>query len=65
VAQKAAARGAVGLTALQGQHVAFIRAYGVIHGVAPAEADMPRFFRRPALRSSNGGNTRAPGASLL
>jgi Mn-dependent DtxR family transcriptional regulator len=45
VAKKAAARGAAGFTALQGQYLAFIRAYSVIHGVAPAEADMQRFFR--------------------
>jgi hypothetical protein len=34
-----------GFTALQGQYLAFIRAYSVIHGVAPAEAEMQRFFR--------------------
>jgi hypothetical protein len=45
VAKKAAARGAAGFTALQGQYLAFIRAYSVIHGVAPADADMQRFFR--------------------
>jgi hypothetical protein len=45
VAKKAATRGAAGFTALQGQYLAFIRAYSVIHGVAPAEADMQRFFR--------------------
>jgi len=32
-------------TALQGQYLAFIRAYTLIHGVAPAEMDMQRFFR--------------------
>ncbi|MGH9318920.1 MAG: LexA family protein [Vicinamibacteria bacterium] len=32
-------------TALQGQYLAFIRAYTLIHRVAPAEADMQRFFR--------------------
>ncbi|MGH9335252.1 MAG: LexA family protein, partial [Vicinamibacteria bacterium] len=30
---------------LQGQYLAFIRAYTLIHRVAPAEADMQRFFR--------------------
>jgi len=34
-----------GFTALQGQYLAFIRAYTVIHRVPPAEADMQRFFR--------------------
>jgi Mn-dependent DtxR family transcriptional regulator len=34
-----------GFTALQGQYLAFIRAYTLIHGVAPAEADIQRFFR--------------------
>ncbi len=29
----------------QGQYLAFIYAYSVIHGRAPAEADMQRFFR--------------------
>ena len=32
-------------TTLQGQYLAFIRAYTVIHRQAPAEADMERFFR--------------------
>ena len=32
-------------TPLQGQYLAFIRAYTLIHGVAPSEADMQRFFR--------------------
>ena len=31
-------------TRLQGQYLAFIRAYSLIHGRAPAEADMQRFF---------------------
>jgi repressor LexA len=30
---------------LQGQYLAFIEAYTTLHGVAPAEADMQRFFR--------------------
>jgi len=30
---------------LQGQYLAFIHAYTKIHGVAPAEADMQRYFR--------------------
>lgn len=32
-------------TLLQGQYLAFIRAYTLIHRVAPSEADMERFFR--------------------
>ncbi len=32
-------------TKLQGQYLAFIQAYTKIHGVAPAEADMQRYFR--------------------
>ena len=31
-------------TVLQGQYLAFIRAYSVINGKAPAEADLQRFF---------------------
>ncbi len=46
LAKRAAARHATAkFTVLQGQYLAFIRAYSVIHGVAPAEADMQRFFR--------------------
>ena len=32
-------------TELQGQYLAFIHSYMVMHGVAPAEADLQRFFR--------------------
>jgi repressor LexA len=32
-------------TALQGQYLAFIRMYTLIHREPPAEADMQRFFR--------------------
>jgi DNA-binding MarR family transcriptional regulator len=32
-------------THLQGQYLAFIEAYTTLHGIAPAEADMQRFFR--------------------
>jgi len=32
-------------TALQGQYLAFIRAYTLIHREPPAEVDMQRFFR--------------------
>ena len=32
-------------TLLQGQYLAFIRAYTLIHRESPAEADMRRFFR--------------------
>jgi DNA-binding MarR family transcriptional regulator len=31
-------------TELQGQYLAFIRAYTLVNGRAPAEADMQRFF---------------------
>ena len=34
-----------GFTPLQGRYLAFIHAYTTLHGVAPAEADMRRFFR--------------------
>ena len=34
-----------GFTALQEQYLAFIPACTKIHGVAPAEADMQRYFR--------------------
>jgi len=30
---------------LQGQYLAFIYTYGKIHGVAPAEADLQRYFK--------------------
>jgi Mn-dependent DtxR family transcriptional regulator len=32
-------------TDLQGQYLAFIQTYTTLHGVAPSEADMQRFFR--------------------
>jgi Mn-dependent DtxR family transcriptional regulator len=32
-------------TTQQGQYLAFIYAYTIIHGKAPAERDMERFFR--------------------
>jgi DNA-binding MarR family transcriptional regulator len=32
-------------TVLQGQYMAFIQTYTTIHGLAPSEADMQRFFR--------------------
>jgi Mn-dependent DtxR family transcriptional regulator len=32
-------------TQLQGQYLAYIRMYTKINGVAPAEADMQRYFR--------------------
>jgi len=40
-------------TALQGQYLAFIRTYTLIHRQPPAEADMQRFFRvtPPAVHS--------------
>ena len=34
-----------GITALQGQYLAFIRTYTLIHRQAPAESDMQHFFR--------------------
>jgi len=34
-----------GFTARQGQYLAFIHAYTLVNGRAPAEADMQRFFR--------------------
>jgi SOS-response transcriptional repressor LexA len=30
---------------LQGQYLAFIHAYSKVNGIAPAEADMQRYFR--------------------
>jgi hypothetical protein len=42
-----------GYTARQGQYLAFIHAYRRLHGHAPAEADIQRFFssaRRPCTR---------------
>jgi len=32
-------------TELQGQYLAFIQTHTTLHGVAPSEADMQRFFR--------------------
>lgn len=40
-----AARSKPRFTYLQGQYLAFIETYTTLHGVAPAEADMQRFFR--------------------
>ena len=45
VPRKGAPRSKVSFTRLQGQYLAFIEAYTTLHGVAPAEADMQRFFR--------------------
>jgi hypothetical protein len=58
-------------TPLQGQYLAFIRAYTVINGIAPAEADMQRFFdvTPPAVHQmvltlrKCGFITRVPGAA--
>ena len=47
-------------TDLQGQYLAFIEAYTTLHGVAPAEADMQRFFRRSRSRSWRGMREVAP-----
>jgi DNA-binding MarR family transcriptional regulator len=33
------------ITALQGQYLAFIRMYTLLHRQAPAESDMQQFFR--------------------
>jgi hypothetical protein len=41
---KTAASRAAPFTALQGQYLSFIHAYEVIHGCAPAEADLQRHF---------------------
>lgn len=54
----------------QGQYLAFIRAYTLIHRQAPAEADMQRFFRvtPPTVHrmvvelEARGLITRTPGA---
>jgi len=56
-------------TALQGQYLAFIRLYTLIHRQAPSEAEMQRFFRvtPPAVHSMvlalarNGLVERVPG----
>ncbi len=40
-----ATRSKVRFTHLQGQYLAFIDSYTTLHGVAPAEVDMQRFFR--------------------
>jgi SOS-response transcriptional repressor LexA len=45
VANEDATRRKSTFTDLQGQYLAFIQAYTTLHGVAPAEADMQRFFR--------------------
>ncbi|MGH9671163.1 MAG: LexA family protein [Terriglobales bacterium] len=45
VPTKGAARLKSRFTYLQGQYLAFIETYTTLHGVAPAEADMQRFFR--------------------
>jgi DNA-binding MarR family transcriptional regulator len=39
-----ASRAVTGLTALQGQYLAFIRAYTLINREPPAEGDMQRYF---------------------
>lgn len=44
VASKSAARSKPRFTQLQGQYLAFIETYTTLHGLAPAEADMQRFF---------------------
>lgn len=45
MAKESAARRRPKFTDLQGQYLAFIQTYTTLHGVAPAEADMQRFFR--------------------
>jgi SOS-response transcriptional repressor LexA len=45
VASKTAVKRRPKFTDLQGQYLAFIETYTALHGVAPAEADMQRFFR--------------------
>ena len=57
-------------SAKQGQYLAFIYNYTKIHGVAPAEADMQRYFQvtPPTIHQmilrleQNGLITREPGA---
>ena len=56
-------------TQIQGQYLAFIRAYTLIHAEPPAERDMQRFFRvtAPTIHSmiltleSHGFIVRTPG----
>ena len=45
VASKSVVKQRAKFTDLQGQYLAFIQTYMTLHGVAPAEADMQRFFR--------------------
>ena len=45
VSQEGDHGGAKSFTAIQGQYLAFIRAYILINGRPPAEADLQRFFR--------------------
>ena len=45
MASKGATRSKPRFTELQGQYLAFVETYTTLHGVAPAEADMQRFFR--------------------
>jgi repressor LexA len=42
---KGAAKPKSRFTHLQGQYLAFIETYVTLHGVAPAEGDIQRFFR--------------------
>jgi len=71
VARKGAARSKLRFTHLQGQYLAFIETYRTLYGVAPAEADMQRFFRvtPPAVHrmvlvlEERGLLTRVPGQS--
>jgi hypothetical protein len=44
-ASKPVMRSKAKFTDLQGQYLAFIQTYTMLHRVAPAEADMQRFFR--------------------
>ena len=45
VANKRVTRSKLRFTDLQGRYLAFIQTYATLHGVAPAERDMQRFFR--------------------
>ena len=45
VTSKGAAKSKPRFTHLQGQYLAFIETYTTLHGLAPAEADLQRFFR--------------------
>ena len=57
VPRERTARSKATFTYRQEQYLAFIQAYTTLHGVAPAEADMQRFFRvtPPAVHRNGSG----------